>query len=288
VTLSVTIAGTGPPLLLLHGFPDSALLWRHQIPALAATGYTVIAPNLRGSGGSDAPAGTAAYHADRILDDLLGLLRALEISDPVGLIGHDWGAAIGWLLCMRLPERVYRFAALSVGHPAAYRGAGLRQKLKGWYILAFLLPGVAEGMIRADGFRFLRRVEPTLEDGQRWAADPRTPGAPDRGPELVPGERPALPGSTVPAHPGACAWHLQHRRCRADRGADDGIGPLCAVRVALRPHVRRGPLAAYRAAGRDQRAAARLVRRYVFEIRLALSLMLMIAHWPSHGRSEMV
>jgi pimeloyl-ACP methyl ester carboxylesterase len=176
VELSTVIAGTGPPLLLLHGFPDSAEVWRYQIPALAEAGYTVIAPDLRGFGRSDAPAHRAAYRVDCILADMLGLLRALVISQPVGLIGHDWGAAVGWLLCMRHPDRVSRFAALSVGHPEAYRRASLRQKLKAWYILAFQLEGLAERMIAANGFRFLRRVQPTPEDGERWAADLARPG----------------------------------------------------------------------------------------------------------------
>ncbi len=153
VELSTVIAGTGPPLLLLHGFPDSAEVWRYQIPALAEAGYTVIAPDLRGFGRSDAPAHRAAYRVDCILADMLGLLRALDISQPVGLIGHDWGAAVGWLLCMRHPDRVSRFAALSVGHPEAYRRASLRQKLKAWYTLAFQLEGLAERMIAANGFR---------------------------------------------------------------------------------------------------------------------------------------
>ena len=77
---------------------------------------------------------------------------------------------------MRHAERVLRFAALSVGHPAAYRSAGVRQKLKGSYIAAFQLPGLAERMVAANGFRFLRRVEPTREDGDRWVADLTRPG----------------------------------------------------------------------------------------------------------------
>ena len=97
VELTVTIAGTGPPLLLLHGFPDSAEVWRFQLPVLVAAGYRVIAPDMRGFGRSDAPADKAAYQIDLILDDILELLRSLEITEPVGLIGHDWGAAVGWI-----------------------------------------------------------------------------------------------------------------------------------------------------------------------------------------------
>lgn len=171
VELSTTVAGSGPPLLLLHGFPDSAQVWRYQMPVLVEAGYTVIAPDLRGFGRSDAPADKGAYRLDHILDDLLGLLDRLGVTQPVGLVGHDWGAAVGWLFCARHPQRVSRFAALSVGHPAAYRAAGPGQKLKGWYILAFQLEGVAERMVAADRFRFLRRVAPTPEDGERWVAD---------------------------------------------------------------------------------------------------------------------
>jgi len=176
VELSTTIAGTGPPLLLLHGFPDSGEVWRYQLPVLVEAGYRVIAPDLRGFGRSDAPAGMTAYRIDHILDDILGLLRSLDITQPVGLVGHDWGAAAGWLFCMRHADRVSRFAALSVGHPRAYRSAGVRQKLKGWYILTFQLQGLAERMIAADRFRFLRRVQPTREDGERWVADLTRPG----------------------------------------------------------------------------------------------------------------
>jgi pimeloyl-ACP methyl ester carboxylesterase len=176
ISLSTTAVGTGPALLLLHGFPDSAEVWRHQLPALADAGFTVIAPDLRGFGQSDAPADRAAYRIERILDDVRELLASLGSDQPVGLVGHDWGAVVGWLLCARHPELISRFAALSVGHPAAYRAAGLRQKLLAWYVLAFQLEGLAERMIRADDFRFLRRVQPTPEDGRRWIADLGRPG----------------------------------------------------------------------------------------------------------------
>ena len=126
VELSTTIAGTGPPLLLLHGFPDSAEVWRYQLPILVEAGYSVIAPDMRGFGRSDAPADRAAYRIDHILDDILGLLRSLDITQRVGLVGHDWGAAVGWIFCMRHADRVSRYAALSVGHPAAI-GLGVKR-----------------------------------------------------------------------------------------------------------------------------------------------------------------
>lgn len=176
VELSVTLAGEGPPLLLLHGFPDSARVWRHQIPALARAGYRVVAPDLHGFGQSAAPMARDAYRAQRIVGDLLAMLDGLGVEGPVGVVGHDWGALLGWLLAGQGQERVSRLAALSVGHPMAYRAAGLGQKLKGWYVLAFQLEGLAERMVAADGFRFLRRVEPTREDGERWVRDLSRPG----------------------------------------------------------------------------------------------------------------
>ena len=111
----------------------------------------MIAPDLRGFGQSDAPAEKVAYRIDLILGDILALLRSLEMTEPVGVIGHDWGAAVGWIFCMRHADQISRFAALSVGHPAAYRLAGVRRKLKGWYILAFQLPGLAEQMVAPSG-----------------------------------------------------------------------------------------------------------------------------------------
>lgn len=170
--------GAGRPMLLLHGFPDSSLLWRHQVPALSAAGHRLIVPDLRGFGASDVPPGTAAYRIDAVLADLLGLLDALGLSadEPIDLVGHDWGAFVGWLFCARHPARVRRFAALSVGHPEAYRRAGTRQKLLGWYILMFQLRGLAERLIAAGDYRFLRRAAPTPDDLARWRRDLARPG----------------------------------------------------------------------------------------------------------------
>lgn len=176
ITLAAVDEGSGPPVLLLHGFPDSALVWHEQVAALAAAGFRVIAPDLRGFGESDAPGPVAAYAVDRVVADLLALLDALGVTEPVHLVGHDWGALIGWLLAMRAPERVRSLAALSVGHPEAFRRAGPAQRLKSWYMLAFQLEGLAERLVAARDFRFLTRVAPSEEDAQRWRSDLARPG----------------------------------------------------------------------------------------------------------------
>jgi pimeloyl-ACP methyl ester carboxylesterase len=136
LALSVQIEGSGPPVLLIHGFPDDHQVWRHQIPALVSAGYTVIAPDLRGCGRSDMPLPVADYRIARLVADLVAVLDALHIGQAK-VVGHDWGAVLGWQLAIRHPQRVERYVALSVGHPNAYAAAGVEQKLKGWYALMF-------------------------------------------------------------------------------------------------------------------------------------------------------
>jgi pimeloyl-ACP methyl ester carboxylesterase len=174
VRLRVVTAGEGEPVLLLHGFPDSADLWRLVGPRLVAGGYRVIAPDQRGFGRSDAPKGVRAYSVDRISKDAIAVLDALGVK-RAKLVGHDWGAAIGWALAARHPDRFERYAALSVGHPAAYARAGLEQKLKGWYVLAFQLPGLAEVLFGAFDFAVFRAMGRHREM-TRWVADLKRPG----------------------------------------------------------------------------------------------------------------
>jgi len=173
--LNVVIEGDGPPVLLVHGFPDNHEVWRKQIPALAAAGYKVIAPDTRGCGDSDAPIGTRHYKMDLLVADLAALLDVLGI-EKVRLVAHDWGAAIAWTFAMRHPERVERYAALSVGHLSAYAGAGFEQKLRGWYILFLQLRGVAEWLMRLGNWWLFRAVTRYPEEATKWIAKLSRPG----------------------------------------------------------------------------------------------------------------
>jgi pimeloyl-ACP methyl ester carboxylesterase len=155
VTLDVRDSGTGPPVLLLHGWPDTKEVWRHQAAALLAGGYRVITADLRGFGGSSRPTAVDAYTAPDMVGDVIGVLDHLAV-DRAHLVGHDWGAAIGWLTAALVPHRVATLTALSVGHPAALRTAGLRQREKSWYMLLFQFQDVAERWLSADDFRNLR------------------------------------------------------------------------------------------------------------------------------------
>jgi pimeloyl-ACP methyl ester carboxylesterase len=148
VGLEVSALGSGPAVLLLHGFPDSHELWRHQVPALTAAGFRTIAPDLRGFGSSDRP---GSYGLGEHIGDLLGVLDRLGVAEA-HVVGHDWGAALGWRLAAVAPDRVTSLAALSVGHPAAFARAGLAQRERSWYMLLFQFEGVAEQWLSDDGF----------------------------------------------------------------------------------------------------------------------------------------
>ncbi|HEY2335457.1 MAG TPA: alpha/beta hydrolase [Solirubrobacterales bacterium] len=111
--LHVAEAGEGPPVVLLHGWPQHWWTWRKVIPALARE-RRVICPDLRGFGWSDAPAGP--YELRELADDILALLDELGLQS-VELIGHDWGGYVGFLLCLRAPERFRHYLALAIAHP---------------------------------------------------------------------------------------------------------------------------------------------------------------------------
>jgi pimeloyl-ACP methyl ester carboxylesterase len=173
VTLHVRDSGTGIPVVLLHGWPDTGDLWRHQVPALTAAGYRVLAPDLRGFGRSSKPTDLAAYTAPILVADVIALLDALDIR-RAHLVGHDWGAAVTWMTAALAPDRVASMTALSVGHPAAFRSVGWRQREMSWYMLLFQFADIAERWLSADDFRNLREwsAHPDIEPVVERLADP--------------------------------------------------------------------------------------------------------------------
>lgn len=171
---NVIVAGEGPPVLLVHGFPDDHQVWRHQIPALLQAGYQVIAPDLRGFGDSEVPQGKGQFRLSTLVSDLVGILDALGLN-KVRLVSHDWGAVISWALVMRHPERIDRHAALSVGHPEAYARGGLAQKLKGYYVLILASPFGAR-LLRMFDWRLFRLISGGGEEFPRWKERLSRPG----------------------------------------------------------------------------------------------------------------
>src|SRR5215470_8667723 len=105
ISLYVEEHGDGVPVLLLHGWPDSARLWRHQVPVLTAAGYRVITPDLRGFGGSARPDAVASYKLASSVADMAAILDAVG-APAAHVVGHDWGAAVAWLTAMYLPDRI--------------------------------------------------------------------------------------------------------------------------------------------------------------------------------------
>jgi pimeloyl-ACP methyl ester carboxylesterase len=174
--LRIVDEGVGRSVVLLHGFPDRAELWRDVSPHLQAGGLRTLALDLPGFGESPAPAGRAEYGVENVAGQVLGALDALGVSERVDVVGHDWGAVLGWVLCLRHPDRVRRFVALSVGHPRAYINAGLEQKRKGTYMLKWQIPRLAEHGLSEDDFRRLRAFMPRHPDIEQVVTDLRRPG----------------------------------------------------------------------------------------------------------------
>jgi epoxide hydrolase 4 len=148
ITLHVVQSGPvdGPAAILLHGFPEFWYGWRRQIPALAASGYRVIAPDQRGYNLSDKPRGIRAYNMNALAEDVIGLLDAAG-RDRVYLVGHDWGGVIAWWVAQNYPERIDRLAIVNAPHPGAYQRFAMthpRQGLMSWYIGFFQLPLLPE------------------------------------------------------------------------------------------------------------------------------------------------
>lgn len=154
--------GSGPLVLLLHGFPETSHTWRHQIEALAAAGYRAVAPDVRGYGETDAPRDVKDYLLRILVDDAAGIVHALGETQAV-VVGHDWGASIAWE-CARMRPDVFRaVVALSVPlpmRPPAPPTAILAKRFPGsfFYMLYFQEADRPEKELEADPRRTLRLV----------------------------------------------------------------------------------------------------------------------------------
>jgi pimeloyl-ACP methyl ester carboxylesterase len=156
VGIHYEVTGEGRPVVLLHGFPDSGRLWRHQVGALTQAGFKVIVPDLRGYGRSDKPAAVDAYGIQALAGDVLAVMSDAGV-ERAHIVGHDWGAAVAWGLAALVSDRVDRLVALAVGHPATFRaGPGFEQQEKSWYMLLFQFTGVAEEWLSANGWANFR------------------------------------------------------------------------------------------------------------------------------------
>jgi len=201
VKLHYIAAGSGPPIVFLHGFPDHGFGWRRQIEALQGR-FRVVAPDLRGFGRSDAPQGHANYALmPYLIEDVLAVLVAEGISQAT-FVGHDWGGMIAWWLAMRVPQAVRRLVLLSAPHPRHYLRAISDPANAGTIDYIRRFQGVGDAAL------------PTAEELAAWVVDDA--------------EKLALVGSLQRSHPEAM---LGYYRANIPLGKVPDIGPLPLVRA---------------------------------------------------------
>ncbi|ETW95365.1 MAG: epoxide hydrolase [Candidatus Entotheonella factor] len=162
ISVRVAVAGNGPLVIMVHDWPELWYSWRHQIKPVATAGYRVVAPDMRGYGGSDKPHPVEAYNMATMMADVVGLIDAMDEENAI-LIGHDWGAPICWNTAALHPERVAAVVGLSVPYrqrPPVSPIALWRQiyQDKFFYQLYFQDEGVAERELEADVRQALRKI----------------------------------------------------------------------------------------------------------------------------------
>jgi epoxide hydrolase 4 len=184
IKLHYVEAGEGPLVVLLHGFPEFWYGWRLQIAPLAAAGFRVVAPDLRGYNLSSRPGEVKAYDGDQLTADIRGLIQERG-AESASLVGHDWGGTVAWDTAMAYPEMVDRLAILNAAHPRKL-SQGLHhpgQLRRSWYFFFFDLPDLPESVVHADRWHFfrhfLRDAHPayTTEEMDRYIEAWSQPGA---------------------------------------------------------------------------------------------------------------
>src|SRR6185503_2129244 len=188
VTLNVALAGdaAAPPVILLHGFPESHRTWRGVAPLLQGR-FRLVMPDQRGFGGSDRPFEVDAYRADQVVADLFALADSLGI-DRFALVGHDWGGAAAWAAAIRGDQRVERLAIINSPHPVIFQKSLIQdagQRAASQYITTFRTPGF-EQSVEAMGYEkfFDKSFAPHVDlalipeaERRRYIADWSQPGA---------------------------------------------------------------------------------------------------------------
>jgi len=158
VSLDVQLAGAegAPPVILLHGFPESHRTWRHIVPDLARD-HRVVAPDQRGYARSDKPEGVDAYTTDKIIADVMALADALGI-DRFTLVGHDWGGAVAWGAALTRPDRVERLVIVNAPHPYVFQRSlfdDADQRAASQYMTRFRDTSLDQGLVGEGLRRFL-------------------------------------------------------------------------------------------------------------------------------------
>jgi pimeloyl-ACP methyl ester carboxylesterase len=169
LTFSTLEAGSGEPILLLHGFPDTLRSFRHQLPALAGAGYHAVSPALRGYETTTQPSSREAdYHVVHVAEDLLAMMDTLSPDAPMHVVGHDWGSVVTQIAVAMQPDR-FRSATIIAVSPLSSFQTGLRnhprQLLLSSYMLFFQLRGIADRVVASRDFAFIEFL------WRRWSPD---------------------------------------------------------------------------------------------------------------------
>lgn len=149
--------GQGELLVLLHGFPEFWYSWRHQIPILARR-FKVVAPDMRGYGESDKPAGVSEYKLNKLVDDVKGIIDAYG-AKKAHIVAHDWGGVVAWAFEAAYPHYIDKLVVMNAPHPAILIKNLLlnpRQLLRSWYMIFFQIPRLPEMVYKAFNWRLLR------------------------------------------------------------------------------------------------------------------------------------
>ena len=161
INMRVAVRGSGPLVLLCHGFPESWYSWRHQLAALADAGFRAAAPDMRGYGGTEAPQDVGQYTMLHLVGDMVALVRALGEKQAV-IVGHDWGAPVAWNAAMLRPDLFRAVVGMSVPFSSPgyldFLSAMEKHGIDNFYIQYFQKPGVAEAELQRDVEASLRRI----------------------------------------------------------------------------------------------------------------------------------
>lgn len=152
--------GNKKPVFFLHGFPETSIMWTRLMDQLATKGFQCIAPDMRGYSVGACPKGVKNYTIDKLSADILNIAEALKI-EKFHLVGHDWGAVIGWNIVSNHPDKISSWTALSIPHTRAFIVAyktDPEQKKKSKYVSFFLLPILPEIRIRKNDFKGFKRL----------------------------------------------------------------------------------------------------------------------------------
>ncbi len=159
ISLHVVENGSGPMVIMLHGWPEFWYSWKHALSQLSGQ-YHVVAPDMRGYNLSDKPEGISPYSLKNLVNDVLGLIDHFGV-DQVHLVGHDWGGIVAWQFAIQHPDRIKDLVILNCPHPEAFRQAlkkDIRQRMKSWYMLFFQVPALPEFILSSSLPFFFRRI----------------------------------------------------------------------------------------------------------------------------------